>query len=669
MSKILANEIANYGDDSPIDLKEGLNIPAGKPLQAAGSSGSAGQVLSTTGTSVAWVAGFDGNYNSLSNRPTIPAAQVNSDWNASGGVAVILNKPVVPPLPTVTTASASGGGSLAYNAGNGEFTFAPADLSNSSNWDTAFGWGDHSTAGYLTAEADTLASVRARNANTGGNIQFGDNQFAVFGASGDLSVGHTGAYSFVRETGTGNLAIAADTNIDILNSSLNEYKARFITNGGVWLYYDNVIKLQTTPGGVSIGGDIALGSGNITTTGKLLYGNNYASTGDLPGASTYDGMFATAAGSAYYSASGNWTELLTSTALSSITLDSLSNVDLSVAPTNGQVLKWNGTTWAAANDLTGGGGGGLALTDLSVQSQTASGGGSLTYNNGSGVFTYTPPDLSGYLTSLGTALVDADFTTNGLMKRTADGVYTSTTDNSSNWDTAFGWGNHATQGYLTALPNHGLNTHTGVTLTSESAGQLLQYNGTAWVNWTPNYLTSETSHADVVVDSDFMSNGLMKRTAAGSYAIVADDSANWSTAYGWGNHASAGYLTTVALNNISDVTITTPSSGQVLSYNGSAWVNAASTGGASVTISDTPPAASPGDLWWESDTGRLKIRYQDTDSTQWVDVAPPLAPSLSSNAPATASSTGSAGDIRYDSGYVYICVATDTWKRAALATW
>ena len=191
MSKILANEIANYGDDSPIDLKEGLNIPAGKPLQAAGSSGSAGQVLSTTGTSVAWVAGFDGNYNSLSNRPTIPAAQVNSDWNASGGVAVILNKPVVPPLPTVTTASASGGGSLAYNAGNGEFTFAPADLSNASNWDTAFGWGDHSTAGYLTAEADTLASVRARNANTGGNIQFGDNQFAVFGASGDLSVGHT----------------------------------------------------------------------------------------------------------------------------------------------------------------------------------------------------------------------------------------------------------------------------------------------------------------------------------------------------------------------------------------------------------------------------------------------------------------------------------------------
>ena len=128
MSKILANEIANYGDDSPIDLKEGLNIPAGKPVQAAGSSGTTGQVLSTTGTTVQWVTPFSGSYTDLSNRPTIPAAQVNSDWNASSGAAVILNKPVVPPQPSVTTASA-GTAALTYNSGNGEFTFTPPDLS------------------------------------------------------------------------------------------------------------------------------------------------------------------------------------------------------------------------------------------------------------------------------------------------------------------------------------------------------------------------------------------------------------------------------------------------------------------------------------------------------------------------------------------------------------
>ena len=64
MSKILANEIANYGDNAPIDLKEGLNIPAGKPLQAAGSAGSSGQILSSTGTSISWITPFDGSYNS-----------------------------------------------------------------------------------------------------------------------------------------------------------------------------------------------------------------------------------------------------------------------------------------------------------------------------------------------------------------------------------------------------------------------------------------------------------------------------------------------------------------------------------------------------------------------------------------------------------------------------
>ena len=41
-----------------------------------------------------------GNYNDLSNRPTIPAAQVNADWDAVAGVSQILNKPS---LATVAT--------------------------------------------------------------------------------------------------------------------------------------------------------------------------------------------------------------------------------------------------------------------------------------------------------------------------------------------------------------------------------------------------------------------------------------------------------------------------------------------------------------------------------------------------------------------------------------
>lgn len=34
--------------------------------------------------------------------------------------------------------------------------------------------------------------------------------------------------------------------------------------------------------------------------------------------------------------------------------------------------------------------------------------------------------------------------------------------------------------------------------------------------------------------------------------------------------------------------------------------------------------------------------------------------------PTSASDTGTAGDIAWDSDYIYVCTATDTWKRLSL---
>ena len=51
-------------------------------------------------------------------------------------------------------------------------------------------------------------------------------------------------------------------------------------------------------------------------------------------------------------------------------------------------------------------------------------------------------------------------------------------------------------------------------------------------------------------------------------------------------------------------------------------------GGASVTISDTPPASpTAGNLWWESDTGNLYIFYNDGNSSQWVLAVPAVSAS------------------------------------------
>ena len=40
-----------------------------------------------------------------------------------------------------------------------------------------------------------------------------------------------------------------------------------------------------------------------------------------------------------------------------------------------------------------------------------------------------------------------------------------------------------------------------------------------------------------------------------------------------------------------------------------------------------------------------------------------------SNAPASASATGTTGSIVADANYIYVCTATDTWKRVSIATW
>lgn len=43
--------------------------------------------------------------------------------------------------------------------------------------------------------------------------------------------------------------------------------------------------------------------------------------------------------------------------------------------------------------------------------------------------------------------------------------------------------------------------------------------------------------------------------------------------------------------------------------------------------------------------------------------------SMQVDAPASASAAGEAGQWAQDTDYIYVCTATDTWKRAAISTW
>ena len=59
----------------------------------------------------------------------------------------------------------------------------------------------------------------------------------------------------------------------------------------------------------------------------------------------------------------------------------------------------------------------------------------------------------------------------------------------------------------------------------------------------------------------------------------------------------------------------------------------------------------------------FKILYaSEIDSTKFVQRG-------MQTAPANASATGLTGEIRFTTDYIYVCVATNTWKRSPLTTW
>lgn len=102
------------GDNRPIQDTAGRALIAGLDTDKADRS-----ELATVATT--------GDYNDLSNLPTIPAAQVPSDWDATAGVARILNKPNLSAVATSGNYSdLIGAPTLATVATSGDYD----DLSN-----------------------------------------------------------------------------------------------------------------------------------------------------------------------------------------------------------------------------------------------------------------------------------------------------------------------------------------------------------------------------------------------------------------------------------------------------------------------------------------------------------------------------------------------------------
>tara|TARA_Y100000033_G_scaffold50387_1_gene60784 strand:+ start:31 stop:1086 length:1056 start_codon:yes stop_codon:yes gene_type:complete len=175
-----------------------------------------------------------------------------SSWAAAGAGASATNRS----LFSVTTNSASGGGSLSYDTSSGGFTYTPPDLS-----------------GFLSAEADTLTTVTGRGATTSNNIFLGDSTKLGFGANGsrgNVEVYYDQAnlrYTFEDVTGC---EFRFENNVGGNATAFNFLKggstlAR-MSAASVDLWAGGTQRLETTSTGVTITGALTAGGLTYPTT-------------------------------------------------------------------------------------------------------------------------------------------------------------------------------------------------------------------------------------------------------------------------------------------------------------------------------------------------------------------------------------------------------------------
>ncbi len=142
-------------------------------------------------------------------------------------------------------------------------------------------------AGYIGSKSSvTLVDGITKNGGTlEGDLSFGDNDKAIFGAGSDLQIYHDGSNSYIDETATGHLFIRSNGDGIYLRSSTNEEIAHFNVNGSVKAYYDNSLKFETTSTGIDV-------TGTVTSDGLTVDGNIDSQKYKLFDGSTFaGGMF------------------------------------------------------------------------------------------------------------------------------------------------------------------------------------------------------------------------------------------------------------------------------------------------------------------------------------------------------------------------------------------
>ena len=126
------------------------------------------------------------------------------------------------------------------------------------------------------------------------HLNMGDGDIIKFGASADLQISHTGSFSKIADSGTGNLILACQ-DFALTNPAVGENMITAAVDGAVTLYHNNVAKIATASTGVTSAGTY------IGTAAGSASAPNFAVTSGSLGA---NGMFVPAANTLAFSNSG-----------------------------------------------------------------------------------------------------------------------------------------------------------------------------------------------------------------------------------------------------------------------------------------------------------------------------------------------------------------------------
>lgn len=278
------------------------------------------------------------------------------------------------------------------------------------------------------------------------------------------------------------------------------------------------------------------------------------------------------------------------------------------------------------------------------------------------------------------ALYDGLFGSTGLLKRTGTKTYTIVTDSSANWNTAYGWGNHASAGYalnsaLTShigdstkhVPANGTTNNKKVLMASATSGvfswSFIDY---ADILNTPNVALSGHTHA--ISDITGLQTALDGKSDVGHTHPLVTTTVDGLMSYqdkvklngiATGATANTGTVTSIATSGaITGGTITTSGTISHSTADGYLHVPATSTTNNNKVLKAgaTAGSLSWGFVAWGELTG-VPSTFTPSAHDHWVA------------APASKTATGTAGQMAYDANYLYICVAANTWRRSTLAQW